>query len=260
MSKKILIITEGPGDKQFIRRLFKVFLLPIPEIVTFKTNIYKLFEYYESYDVDFEDLDVKTVLLECRTDLNSGERKILDYEGYSDIFLIFDFEFQDPLFDAGLLSRFSQHFSDSTTYGRLVINYPMLESYRHSNKDKLMACEFDRWFFNKKIEARDLSSYKQIASDEGFSWSSKLKSEHVVGVINNHALKANFCVNQVTTLPQTFYVNLNQEFFKQLLGVQVEEVSKNKEIWVINSTYLVFGELYPQLIDLSNFNMLSVQN
>ena len=39
-----------------------------------------------------------------------------------------------------------EHFSDSTEYGKLYINYPMFEAYRHISKQSVLNNQLDEFF------------------------------------------------------------------------------------------------------------------
>ena len=48
MPKKVLLVTEGPGDKKVLSNLFRTFSLSNIDIVTFKTDIHYLGRLYEA--------------------------------------------------------------------------------------------------------------------------------------------------------------------------------------------------------------------
>ncbi len=52
---------------------------------------------------------------------------------------------QDPIYDDNNLRRAMEHFTDSTTYGKLYLNYPMLESYKHLKEP------FDPEYISRRI-------------------------------------------------------------------------------------------------------------
>lgn len=88
--KKVLVIAEGKNDKSIIKRIFEVYKKNV-EVVTFKTEIYQLYDMYEAQGVKYEDIDLQQTLLTERTNLTPNEKKILQ-DRYVDIFLIFDFD------------------------------------------------------------------------------------------------------------------------------------------------------------------------
>ena len=130
-----LFIVEGHHEKN---ELFKLIIEVFPElsiteenIHIFGTNIYQLYqkiqeEYGEEWDVPSNDVDLPFVLNKYDSQrFESIGRK----RNYKNIFLIFDYEAQDPNFSIYKIQRLQKYFSDVTNNGQLYINYPMVESY-----------------------------------------------------------------------------------------------------------------------------------
>lgn len=130
-----LFIVEGHHEKN---ELFKLIIEVFPElsiteenIHIFGTNIYQLYqkiqeEYGEEWDAPSNDVDLPFVLNKYDSQrFESIGRK----RNYKNIFLIFDYEAQDPNFSIEKIQRLQKYFSDVTNNGQLYINYPMVESY-----------------------------------------------------------------------------------------------------------------------------------
>ena len=133
MVRQILLVTEGVSEGDLLKKLFKRFCSEKVEIVEFKTNIYQLYDCYESYHCRYDQLDLRKVLLEHCTRLKSSEKERLK-KNFSEIYLIFDMDPQDPLYSREKLIKLYSHFSDPSDYGKLYINYPMVESFYHIEK------------------------------------------------------------------------------------------------------------------------------
>lgn len=124
--KKCLFVVEGAStEKDEIPSFCKHILNLVDdtyEVTVFCTNIHALINEYDkneyssivNYLADKEKLN-----LEPNTRPN---------EAYSLIYLIFDFDPQDPLFNEDKLSDFAATFVDETSVGKLYINYPMFEA------------------------------------------------------------------------------------------------------------------------------------
>lgn len=97
MVRQILLVTEGVSEGDLLKKLFKRFCSEKVEIVEFKTNIYQLYDCYESYHCRYDQLDLRKVLLEHCTRLKSSEKERLK-KNFSEIYLIFDMDPQDPLY------------------------------------------------------------------------------------------------------------------------------------------------------------------
>ena len=130
-----LFIVEGHHEKN---ELFKLIIEIFPElsiteenIHIFGTNIYQLYqkiqeEYGEEWDDPSNDVDLPFVLNKYDSQrFESIGRK----RNYKNIFLIFDYEAQDPNFSIYKIQQLQKYFSDVTNNGQLYINYPMVESY-----------------------------------------------------------------------------------------------------------------------------------
>ena len=135
----ILLIVEGERTEP---RIFNKFVDIIGrrdfnlKIINLNTNIYALYNKIKSYNIDFDDdststIDVLKSIL--KDDRRNEELKILDQK-FPYIYLVFDFEIQDKLFNLlqkkGLLLEMLNYFNDETENGLLLINYPMIESLK----------------------------------------------------------------------------------------------------------------------------------
>lgn len=161
-----LFIVEGHHEKN---ELFKLIIEVFPElsiteenIHIFGTNIYQLYqkiqeEYGEEWDAPSNDVDLPFVLNKYDSQrFESIGRK----RNYKNIFLIFDYEAQDPNFSINKIQRLQKYFSDVTNNGQLYINYPMVESYfdLEINND----LQFLNKFLNKIVTGKE---YKAIVKN-----------------------------------------------------------------------------------------------
>lgn len=161
-----LFIVEGHHEKN---ELFKLIIEVFPElsiteenIHIFGTNIYQLYqkiqeEYGEEWDAPSNDVDLPFVLNKYDSQrFESIGRK----RNYKNIFLIFDYEAQDPNFSINKIQRLQKYFSDVTNNGQLYINYPMVGSYfdLEINND----LQFLNKFLNKIVTGKE---YKAIVKN-----------------------------------------------------------------------------------------------
>ena len=128
MHKKILAIVEGEKkEPEILRRVLDISGLKQREIVSYKANIYDLYDkLYSEYGDTIDEVDIQEFLKEIHPDPES--QAILN-GNYTDILLIFDFDPQDNRYSSDKLVRLLDIFSESTQMGRLYINYPMVESF-----------------------------------------------------------------------------------------------------------------------------------
>lgn len=181
--RRILLLVEG---KSVEVKLFSKILDCYPEIQVKKQNIYfyntslwllshalsKEFgdTWYEE-EIDFLSfLQSSPVIQGQITNLHAEQADAVDFKEFSftDIFLVFDYERQDPNFDAALLHKMLAFWSESTENGLLYINYPMIEAYKHLKKPLP-----DLGYLSRKCNCSELFSnetklnkYKHIVGSE----------------------------------------------------------------------------------------------
>ncbi|MDR0424596.1 MAG: hypothetical protein LBH39_03950 [Clostridiales Family XIII bacterium] len=127
--RKILVLVEGAKtDAALMGRLLSTYQIDAKyEIVSYRTNIYTLYqEMFEENDPS--DMDLLGLLKSRESD---PAKKTMFDDFYSDIFLIFDLDPQDPGFTPNKIRRLARYFVESSDMGKLYINYPMVEAFYH---------------------------------------------------------------------------------------------------------------------------------
>ena len=96
-------------------------------VCSYGNDIYKLFNIIN----EDEDLDLIEILRESK-DVPENEKILSEYlrDDFSQIFLFFDFEYQDDLFDVQNLESMLNRFNEETENGKLFVSYPMIEAIR----------------------------------------------------------------------------------------------------------------------------------
>lgn len=154
MSKRILFIVEGrKTESTFLKRLLSgLGITDEHRIFVFGTNIHVLYgKVFGTGDPEAIDL-----LGALREGAIENERGVLSQD-FSDIYLVFDAEFQDPRFDLGHLRTMLEYFDNSTENGRLYLNYPMMESYLHLKSMN------DPGYLTRTVSYDSIKDYKRIA-------------------------------------------------------------------------------------------------
>ena len=121
MNKRILLIVEGPNDeKSLVEKLWDRFDRGADySIYTYETNIYVLMnQLFKDGEID-ENLDLLRLL---KSQDVPESKRIRKDESFTDIYLIFDFDPQDPGADFNLLRKMLRFFDDSSVRGKLFIN------------------------------------------------------------------------------------------------------------------------------------------
>ena len=107
MRKKILAIVEGEKkEPEILRRVLDISGLKQREIVSYKANIYDLYDkLYSEYGDTIDEVDIQEFLKEIHPDPES--QAILN-GNYTDILLIFDFDPQDNRYSSDKLIGYLQ--------------------------------------------------------------------------------------------------------------------------------------------------------
>jgi len=162
--KRSLLIVEGEREKdELFNLIFQCFPeldIDINDIWVYGTNIYKLYNnIVEYYDEDWIEQDIDLPLIISRKENMEQVRYKVDF---NNIILVFDYERQDPNFSKKNIEEMQNYFKDSTDVGKLYLNYPMLESYKH------LKSLSDGEYLERKIEVSLLKKgrYKQRVNEE----------------------------------------------------------------------------------------------
>lgn len=130
-----LLIVEGHHEKNrlfwLIFKCFPEININMDEIWIYGTNIYQLYndivkEYGETWSEENMDIDLPFVISKKQHPDNLRYK-----EDFTNIILVFDYERHDTNFSEEKILEMQRYFADAADMGRLYINYPMIESYRH---------------------------------------------------------------------------------------------------------------------------------
>lgn len=130
---KHLFIVEGEDEKNelmyLILKCFPEIDAELDNIWIHGTNIYLLYkkicDTYETEEWDDMDIDLPYVISHKSSNIKTEYK-----EDFTSIYLIFDFERQDPNFSKQKIEKMQEYFSSEEDVGKLYINYPMVESYQ----------------------------------------------------------------------------------------------------------------------------------
>lgn len=196
-NSNILLIVEG---KRREVDLFKRILVCFPEIqlnteniIVYNTNIWSLNNsLINNFGDDWylEEIDFLGYIKSLNPNL---ERKKI-----TDIFLVFDYERQDPNFNNDVIEYMLRFFNNSTDNGQLYINYPMVEAYKHLKKP---LPDYD--FLNRKCFCNDLKKYKEIVGNEScFSDLRKIERNDFCEFVIHNLCKASYIVTGSSELSE----------------------------------------------------------
>lgn len=236
-TKNILFIVEGKNDEpRFIEQLLsKCYPASNFKIYSYEANLHMLASRLENDYFDFEE-DELDILLFLKS-YETKHKKIFDLK-YTDVFLIFDFEPQHPDLHFDTIQKMIRYFNQSDERGKLFINYPMMQSYRH-----LKALP-DNVFLQTRLYKQDFKHYKEIVSNESFNNDiSTYDYTTFVSLAFHHLTKLLFIQNKENRAPKMDdYDHLN---YAKIFDIQYENL-KNNFIWIVNTCILILIDYKPK--------------
>lgn len=238
-NNRILFIVEGLNDEvQFVRRLLTKCCAPQEfEIYPYKCNIHVLSQilYNEYPNFEEDEVDIQLVLRSKEADQH--KQKILNQK-YRDIFLIFDYEPQHDLPHFGTVRRMLNYFDDSSNQGKLYINYPMMQSYKHFSKLP------DDSFWSKAVSKEMCLHYKEIVGKESiFTDISKYSYSTFMSLAVHHIKKANYLLSGVYEIPMADkFIEWNMT---DIYDIQTASLNDYGKIFVLNTCIFILADFAP---------------
>ncbi len=158
----------------------------------------------------------------------------LKADNISQIYLFFDYDIQESQGANGndttecnsKIQEMLSYFNDETTHGKLYINYPMVDSYRYT--DKLP----DKNYVNYEVALCDCGKFKEkLAKEKPFYRDYKRLQfrESVNEHINNDGVLCNWkFINQQNISKANFICNNSNSIPKRKSDVDQEKIFKNE--------------------------------
>ena len=213
-------------------------------IIDIKTNIYVLYNKMIKYDKDF--FIGSTSIVDVLKEILISEGRSNDLEklkgSFSDIYLFFDFEYQDRIISDDnkqeFLADMQNYFSNETENGLLLINYPMIESYRD-----YIPLAPSLSFKDRDIDVSLVKDkkYKQIVGNRGFTYDIKNYTLNMFeGLFIQNVMKANYLINNDYSLPD--YETFINDFVygTSILDSEFDYIKRNLKISILCSCIYIF--------------------
>lgn len=235
----ILFIVEGSADEGRLLRKINGILdsKNIYSIYTYKTTI------HEMYDICIElindkDLSLQLLLKEKTSD--ASERSVLSKQ-YKSIFLIFDFDPHYPKYSSKKLLMMYDFYNESRDFGRLYINYPMMQSYRHMKKMP------DVNFIKSTASLGDCLEYKKIVGQESnYTDLNAYDYQIIMNLVYHHYCKLNYISTKCYSIKDLDdFLQTNQNKLKSLLVLQNDMFEATDKFYIINTSILFIIDLNP---------------
>lgn len=236
-TKNILFIVEGKNDEpRFIERLLlKCYPTSNFKIYSYEANLHMLASRLEKDYSNFEE-DELDILLFLKS-YETRQKEIFDLK-YTDVFLIFDFEPQHPDLHFDTIQKMIRYFSQSDERGKLFINYPMMQSYRHLKSLP------DNDFLQSRLFKQDFNHYKEIVSNESFNNDISTYDYTIfVSLAFHHFVKLLSMQNQNKSIPTI--EDYDYLDYAKVFNIQYKNF-RNHFIWIVNTCILILVDYKPK--------------
>lgn len=241
MNNRVLFIVEGENaEVELFSTLLRILNPGVEyDFYSYSTNIHSLAQIlFNNYrDFDKEEIDIRLVL---RSEESDEEKRSILSQKYRDIFLIFDFDPQHDFCHFDTVRRMIEFFDDSTSNGKLFINYPMLESVRHLNDLP------DDSFKERNVSCDEIIKYKELVSQNNkYCDYKKYDYTLVVSIIVHHLKKLNYILTGNYSIPsKDDYYTLD---YLKLFDMQVDAMINSNMVYVINTSVMLLIDFNPTL-------------
>lgn len=235
-TRNILFIVEGKNDEpRFIEQLLsKCYPSSVFKMYSYEANLHMLASRLEKdyYDFEEDELDILLFMKSYET----KHKEIFNLK-YTDIYLIFDFEPQHPDLHYETIQKMIRYFNQSDERGKLFINYPMMQSYRHLKSLP------DKSFLQSKLDRRNFNHYKEIVSNESFNNAiASYDYTTFVSLAFHHLTKLLFIQSKKLSIPTIEdYDQLN---YAKIFDIQYENL-QNDYIWIVNTCIVILIDYKP---------------
>lgn len=242
MDKSVLLIVEGArAEYRFFNKILEIYRdLPESSIFSYNMTIHEMINNFTDENGLFDDeLDTIGVLKESKL---HNDKEVLNNK-FTDIFLIFDMDPQDQRYDSEKIDAALSFFNDSTDKGKLFINYPMFESYRH-----IPSFDDDR-FLTITVHRNEIREYKRISSLPKNCCRELQHPEKIDRCICDRILilnlkKINYILRDEKSVPslQTYLAEFSPQRINRL---QSEKFESEDILYVLNTSMLCIVDYNP---------------
>lgn len=226
---KILFICEGAKtEKKFCNLIIDKYFIQNnreKEYVAFGTNIYGL---YDELSKD-EGLDIVELIKEkAKQKKDMYNYSKLKKGGFSEVYLIFDFDFQAPQYDDEKIRSMLAFFNNETEHGKLYINYPMIESFKHFKS-------LPDYNYNSYVVTKDeCFSYKELVDSISKIPHFSDVSEHDLNIIIKQNLDKIYFLKKI--YKQSYIIYMRELSQENILNYQIKSLNDNEHIYVLNTS------------------------
>ncbi len=225
----ILFLFEGAvRENQYYKVIEKAVGKKILSNVNFycyKTNIHVLYqELNEDSSLNILDL----VMEKAKNEKDEKSYNMLCNTKFGEIYLIFDLDPQDEKYDENKIQEMLNLFDNETEHGKLYINYPMIESFKHFKSIP------DPNYNSYKAKIQDYATYKHdVAKLTCINDYRKITKNQYFNIINQNLCKINLLANNLKKCDFQTYRNSITQI--NIYNFQKDEINKSGELYIINT-------------------------
>ena len=228
---KILFICEGEEtERKFCNLIIDRYFIDNKkpkEYVAFGANIYSLYDEM-SKDRDLDIIELIREKAKLKKDIATYEK--LTMGGFDEVYLIFDYDFHAPQYSFEKILEMAEFFDNETENGKLYINYPMMESFKHFKSIP------DEDFNNYKISKEECLKYKKIVGDVSCIKHFNDITLPILGIMIKQVLDKYGVISKKKL--NNYETYLNEFSQSNLLHLQNKSLSKDGKIFVLNTSIL----------------------
>lgn len=228
---KILFICEGEEtERKFCNLIIDRYFIDNKkpkEYVAFGANIYSLYDEM-SKDRDLDIIELIREKAKLKKDIATYEK--LTMGGFDEVYLIFDYDFHAPQYSFEKILEMAEFFDNETENGKLYINYPMMESFKHFKSIP------DEDFNNYKISKEECLEYKKIVGDVSCIKHFNDITLPILGIMIKQVLDKYGVISKKKL--NNYETYLNEFSQSNLLHLQNKSLSKDSKIFVLNTSIL----------------------
>lgn len=247
---KILFICEGASrEKKFCNLIIDKYFIQHKkekEFVAFGTNIYGLYDEM-SRDSYLDIVQLVSEKAKNKKDMYTYNK--LKMGGFSEVYLIFDFDCHATQYEHKKILEMIDFFDNETEHGKLYINYPMIESFKHFRT--LPDYDYNQY----KIHLSECSNYKEMVNELSIvKHFNDINEEKLAIIIKQNLDKYLYITNKDVSDYDSYLVNFAQ---KTLLLKQIKLLDKEENIYVLN-TSVMWGIDYFGKTMFDNYNKINL--